>query len=254
MSNLSDREFYFVTPRDWPELYNLSLEVSQLVWPEFMRHDALANKYWRELYQLFPDYQLGLVENESNNLIATANSLPLAWDGNPLSLPDEGWEWALQQGFNDIGIQRPPKVSCALAIAILPAYRDRGLSPRIIKRMKAVAAGKNLKAFIAPVRPYLKSRYPLTPFEKFVAWKNHDGQPFDPWIRVHADEGGEIVKVCSKSMLITGTVEEWEDWTAMEFPESGAYVVYGALNPVEIDIEQDRGTYLEPNLWMYHPL
>jgi hypothetical protein len=254
MWNQFDRDFYFVTPNDWPDLIKLSLEVSQLTWPEFMRHNEPANKYWSELYDRFADFQLGLIESESNNLIATANSIPLAWDSDPLGLPDEGWEWAVRKGFSDAELGLVPKVSSALVIAILPAYRDRGLSTPIIQKMKAIAGEKNLKALIAPVRPYLKSRYPLTPFERYVTWKNTDGEPFDPWIRVHANEGAEIVKICPKSFLVTGTVDEWEDWTAMEFPESGSYVVHGALNPIVIDIDQNRGTYLEPNIWMYHPL
>jgi hypothetical protein len=39
----------------------------------------------------------------------------------------------------------------------------------------------------------------------------------------------------------------------MAFPESGAYVVPGALVPIEIDRECDEGLYLEPNVWMVHP-
>lgn len=38
----------------------------------------------------------------------------------------------------------------------------------------------------------------------------------------------------------------------MRFPESGEYIVEGALVPVEMDVERDRGTYVEPNVWMVH--
>jgi hypothetical protein len=37
-------------------------------------------------------------------------------------------------------------------------------------------------------------------------------------------------------------------------PESGEYVVPGALELVTIDRNVDRGTYVEPNVWMVHPL
>lgn len=43
-----------------------------------------------------------------------------------------------------------------------------------------------------------------------------------------------------------------EAWTGLRFPESGAYVVPGALTPVTIDREADRGEYVEPNVWMRH--
>jgi hypothetical protein len=38
----------------------------------------------------------------------------------------------------------------------------------------------------------------------------------------------------------------------MVFPESGDYVVEGALVPVTIDREGDIGRYADPNLWMRH--
>ena len=53
-------------------------------------------------------------------------------------------------------------------------------------------------------------------------------------------------------MRISGSVAEWEDWTKLVFPESGTYVVPGALVPVEIDRERDEGVYVEPNVWMHH--
>jgi hypothetical protein len=50
-----------------------------------------------------------------------------------------------------------------------------------------------------------------------------------------------------------GTVAEVEEWCGLAFPESGTYVVEGALAPVEIDRERDHGVYREPNVWMRHP-
>jgi hypothetical protein len=38
----------------------------------------------------------------------------------------------------------------------------------------------------------------------------------------------------------------------MEFPDSGSYVVDGALVPISIDRAADRGDYVEPNVWMRH--
>jgi hypothetical protein len=75
----------------------------------------------------------------------------------------------------------------------------------------------------------------------------------DPWLRPHERLGAEIVKVAPQSMRVLGTVAEWEDWAEMPFPETGAYVVPGALVPVDIDRGRDEGTYVEPNVWMVHP-
>jgi hypothetical protein len=53
-------------------------------------------------------------------------------------------------------------------------------------------------------------------------------------------------------MTIPGTVADWESWTGMSFPESGDYVVPGALTLVPIDRDADLGLYVEPNVWMHH--
>ena len=57
-----------------------------------------------------------------------------------------------------------------------------------------------------------------------------------------------------RSMTIPGTLAQWEKWTGMRFPESGEYVVPGALAPVRIDAEGGAGVYVEPNVWMRHAI
>ena len=75
-----------------------------------------------------------------------------------------------------------------------------------------------------------------------------------PWIRIHTRRGGRIAKPIPESLLITGTVGDWEQWTSMKFPESGEYVFPAGLAPVLIDRAQDAGTYWEPNVWIVHTL
>jgi hypothetical protein len=40
----------------------------------------------------------------------------------------------------------------------------------------------------------------------------------------------------------------------MKFPQSGLYIIPGALVSIEMDVEKDEGVYIEPNVWMVHPL
>ena len=51
-------------------------------------------------------------------------------------------------------------------------------------------------------------------------------------------------------MTVTGSREEWEEWTGLQFPEDGDYVVPGALVPVRF--ENGSGSYVEPNVWVRH--
>jgi len=127
-----------------------------------------------------------------------------------------------------------------------------GVSALMLGEMRRIAAAAGYEDLVAPVRPSLKSRYPLTPIEEYVTWTTTEGLPFDPWLRVHARAGATIEKVCFESMIIPGSVADWEEWTGMRFPASGTYVIPGALEPVDIDVTADRGVYVEPNVWMHH--
>jgi GNAT superfamily N-acetyltransferase len=153
----------------------------------------------------------------------------------------------MRQGFEHETADR----LCALAILVDPDEQGRGLSRLMLehKRGLAFARGWDL---VAPVRPSLKHRYPLTPIERYVEWRRDDGTLFDPWLRAHERLGAQLLGIAEDSLLAEGTVAELEEWCGLAFPESGSYVVDGALVPVEIDRERDRGRYREPNVWMRH--
>jgi len=55
-------------------------------------------------------------------------------------------------------------------------------------------------------------------------------------------------------MVIAGTLAEWREWTGLPLAESGPTVVPGALSPVHVSLKQDHAVYVEPNLWVRHPL
>jgi hypothetical protein len=169
------------------------------------------------------------------------------WNGTVEDLPD-GIDGAIARGFDEGGAN----VLCALVIMVPAALQGRGLSRRALEGMIEIARKHDLGALIAPVRPNWKDRYPLTPIERYAYWRRDDGLLFDPWMRVHERLSAEILKPEPESLRITGTVDEWETWTRMPFPESGEYVFPGGLATVEIDRERDVGRYWEPNVWMRH--
>ncbi len=55
-------------------------------------------------------------------------------------------------------------------------------------------------------------------------------------------------------MKIEAPIETWEQWTSLQFPTNGDYAIPMGLAPVSIDIQHQFGTYLEPNLWMFHDI
>jgi hypothetical protein len=110
------------------------------------------------------------------------------------------------------------------------------------------------RSLFAPLRPTAKHLEPLTPIGEYAHRVGADGLPFDPWLRVHVRAGGHIVKVAPTSMVISGTIADWTQWTGITFNSSGQMAIPGALVPVHISIEQDHGVYVEPNIWVHHPL
>lgn len=227
--------------------------VSEAVWPEFMLHDSTANQHWDGLFEEFGEYQFAFVDDTRDEVVGIGNSVPLAWEGSEENLPEEGWDWALIQSARDRVEGRAPKILCAIQISIHPDYQRRRLSVGLLEEMRELGRKNGLGGLIAPVRPSLKARYPITDIDRYIRWTNQAGLPFDPWLRVHVRQGGRIVKVCHRAMQVVASLEEWETWTEMRFPDDGSYVVPGALAPIEIDHALDRGTYVEPNVWVLHP-
>jgi hypothetical protein len=120
--------------------------------------------------------------------------------------------------------------------------------------MLDLARAHRLPALLAPVRPAAKAAYPLAPMERYVRWETDDGLPLDPWLRVHARLGADILAVAPRTLVIEGPVADWERWTSLRFPDSGPYVVPGALQPVVVDRERDLVRYEDPNVWMRHAI
>ena len=220
-------------------------ELTKDVIPEYNNHGDVLNRYWPRLTEELPDFQFHLLDGD--DIVARARSIPVRWDGTLEDLPG-GIDGAIARGFDETGAN----ALCALLIAVPRALQCRGVSAVALHGMIEIARRHGLASLIAPVRPSWKERYPLAPIERYAYWTRPDGMPFDPWMRVHARLGAEIVLPEPRSLRITGTVAEWEGWTAMPFPESGDYVFPHGLATLAVDRDADRGGYWEPNVWMRH--
>ncbi len=222
------------------------------VWPEFMLKDAISDRHWPRMAGELPQYQLVLID-VAGGVAAVARSMPLAWDGAVEGLP-RGWDDQFVRSIDGLDHGVAPDTLGAIMIVSDRAHRGDGLGSLMVSSMLASARLHGLGALIACVRPTLLERYPLIPIASYAGWTRQDGLPFDPWIRIHVRLGGRLSRPEPKSMRISGSVAEWESWTDMALPESGRYVVPGACAPVEIDRENDIGTYFDPNVWIIHDL
>jgi GNAT superfamily N-acetyltransferase len=223
------------------------------VWPVFMMHDPVANEHWHELWDRFIDFQFYVLDPDTDEVLCQANTIPFAWDGDPDELPD-GVDGVLPRAVAQHADAIAPTALCALQAVVTVGNRGRGLARVILEGMLDLARGAGFGDLVAPVRPSWKHRFPLIPMDDYRTWEIDEGLPYDPWYRQHVRVGGHFLQVCPGSMHISGTVGEWSDWTGQAFPGSGDHVVDGALVPVHIDLEADRGVYVEPNQWMRHPI
>jgi hypothetical protein len=242
--------YSLATLEEKPALAEQVRLLSREAWPEFLQHDAVCGQHWGSLFSTFARFQL-IVCDVDETVMAVGHTIPVAWDGTGQDLPS-GIDGVLERAVHHTQHGRAPTALSALAAIVAQRYQRQGLSAVILRAMRAMAAAHAFKALIAPVRPTWKARYPLTPMERYIRWRRVDGSPFDPWLRVHWRVGAELLQVAPQSMVVTGPVAAWEAWTDMTFPESGAYVVPGALQPVMIEREGDCGRYEDPNVWMRH--
>jgi GNAT superfamily N-acetyltransferase len=246
--------FTIITPHDLEDYRDRAGDLSEVCWPEFMLHDMVANESWHELFDRFSEYQFAMLDTETNRMAAMGNSLPFRWEKDLSELPEGGWDWVFLQAIDNHKNGVAPNIQSAIQIAIHPDYQSQGLSMKMVHAMRNIGKSRGFEHLVAPVRPNQKSKYPLISIDDYIHWKNDEGLPFDAWLRVHVRAGARIIKPCHEAMKICGTCAEWESWTGMKFPQSGSYVIPGALNPMEMNVERDEGVYIEPNVWLVHQI
>jgi hypothetical protein len=233
-----------------PELRRKIDQLNAQSWPEFLLHGNVH--HWHFLFDVFARYQL-LLFASADELIAVGHTIPLVWKGSVSDLPLTIEDVILRAEYAYRNRQTP-NTFCALAIMVDSTHRGQHLSSAVVQEMKFLTRQHACTALIAPVRPTSKTRYPLASMERYVEWKRADGAPLDPWIRVHWRMGAEALGIAPNTLTVEGTVEDWEKWTDMAYPDSGSYVVPGALQPVQIDRARNIGRYEDPNYWMKHPV
>ncbi|MGI5269030.1 N-acetyltransferase [Nonomuraea sp. CA-218870] len=222
-------------------------------WPEFMMKDPIADFFYAVADTVYPAYVLVADDDaEPGRLVARGCTMPFTLtDGE---LPDDGWDGVIRRAWlaRERG-ERPGRIS-ALEITVRRDLLGKGVSPLMVAAMRDNAARLGFDELVAPVRPNHKHREPHTPMAEYAFRARADGLPHDPWLRVHVRAGGKIVKVAPRSMTIAGTLAEWRAWTGLPFDRPGPVEVPGALNPVHVQPEHDHAVYVEPNVWVSHPL
>ncbi|MFC4785871.1 hypothetical protein ACT8ZV_15435 [Nocardioides sp. MAHUQ-72] len=238
-----------VTSGDRPDLESEVREAFRERWPEFIFHGEAAPKYLSRVGEYFGHFDILLLDE--GKVAAGGWGVPFAWTGDVEDLPD-GYDGALARSVEDHEAGRAPNALSFMAAAVAPAFDKQGLAQQVLSALVARAEEHGITHVVAPLRPTWKHRYPLTPMAEYATWVREDGLSIDPWIRTHQRMGATVLGPAARSMVISGTVAEWESWAEMPFPASGRYVVPDALNTITVDRAADRATYVEENLWVQH--
>ena len=241
-----------VTLAERPDLAPAVVDVITSRWPAFMLagepgHGADLT----ELASAVPQHQLALLAENDDEVLGVGRSVPLHWDGTAAGLP-AGWDGAVTAAAELVEQGAAPTAVSALSITLTPAATGRGLASPLLAGMKRAASQAGASALIVPVRPVLKSRYPLMPMDQYVAWRTEQGAVFDPWLRLHLAHGGTILGIADPSLTVTGSLDEWSDWVGLPLGESGEYVIPGGLVPLTVDRQANIAIYREPNVWVRH--
>lgn len=245
-------EYIVVTGREAKRFKELSTAVPAVDEIVFLDHDEIVQRYWPLLPSAFPDYQFCMVEHTTGRAVARGHSLPVVYDDPWSSLPDEGFDWVLEKGFLDRDAGQIPTVLSALYIVISDTFRGKNLSTLMLDAMRQIGRDKGLTHLIVPLRPSVKSLYPLIDIDEYCRWRDPNGEPFDSWLRVHVRAGGKVIQTCRRAMTVSESRQQWSEWTGMDFPGDGNYVIPHALVP--LTVRGNLGSYVEPGIWVVHDL
>ncbi|MGJ5755340.1 hypothetical protein FB563_3564 [Streptomyces puniciscabiei] len=223
-------------------------------WPEFVTNDPVGTAHYGRIPTELPQYAL-FAEDERGRIVAHAFSVPFALgvDGRR-TLPARGWDQILLWAFADLRRGTRPDTVSAVSVTVAPHAQGHGLSAVMLSAMRAGARALGFREVVAPVRPSAKHREPRTPIAEYAHRVRPDGLPEDPWLRVHARAGATIDSIAPASMTVGASLEEWRRWTGLPFDTAADVEVPGALVPVRCEPERGYAVYVEPNVWMRHPL
>ncbi len=238
-----------VTASARPDLDEEAAPAFRQRWPEFIFHDPITRQYLPRVEDYFADLDIFVLID--GHVAAGGWGVSFAWDGRLADLPD-GYDGALIRSVEDREAGRSSTTLSFMAAAVHPDHDSQGLATQVLSALTERATAAGIEHVVAPIRPTWKHKYPQVPMTEYATWLRDDELSIDPWIRTHQRMGAKILKVAPNSMVIPGTVAEWEKWADMPFPVSGSYVVLDALNLLEVDRGSDSAIYCEENLWMQH--
>ena len=224
-------------------------------WPPYVDADRTAAAALPAVSEAFAHLQVALTrpgdEDREDQLVGAAWGVPIAWDGDPTTLP-RGYSDALVRSLADREAASSCDALVVCAAQVHPGHARSGVASQLLSHLMTVAQGAGLHRVVAPLRLTAKHLHPRVPVEEYVRWRRPDGEAHDPWLRTHERMGARVVATTPASQHFEGTVEQWRAWTGLALETSGEHVVPGALAPLRVDLASGTAELLEPGAWVRH--
>lgn len=223
--------------------------------PAFMQGEQVALLMRRErLARRWGEYVVAALDADGM-AVARGVSVPFAANTSGREpFPAGGWDQVAVWAAEDALDEAEPDTVCALEIAVHPDHRNHGLSGLVLDAMRDNTRRLGFGRLVAPVRPPARSSEPLTPMESYIKRVRGDGLPSDYWLRLHVRHGGQIIGVAPCSAVVQAPLPQWCKWTGLPFDADGEVLVPGALAPVWVSVRMNIAVYVEPNVWVLHPV
>ena len=198
------------------------------------------------------DLEYIVILMEKERVVAFGIAVPFYWSGDIKDLPT--FDQSVRCGLEIQSLKKSFNSLNGYAICVSPDQRGKGLAKKVISEMKSMAKKEKCSHLLIPARPSRKHMYPLQSCLEYSKWRRNDGKLVDDWLRIHENLGAKYLLAMEDCDVYAGPLDEWSESTGMIFPQSGSYIVPGALSPLIVDIDKDIGMVREGNVWMSHPI
>ena len=220
----------------------------QAAFPPIILNTAININRWQKIEKYFPSLQqFGFDENQK--LIGFINTVTFNWNQEASLLPQDGWDWMVDQSIKDYEAKQKTNSIGGLQIIVCKEFLGKGYSKILIQKAKELKLENEFQNLFIPIRPTFKHHYAQMPMSEYLHFKKGE-KLYDPWIRTHLKCGATVLNICENSMNVKEPLAYWEKLTDQVITSSGNILIDGALYPVKIDLENKMGEYREPNIWI----
>lgn len=152
-----------VETRERPDLEQQAQAAFRQRWPEFIFHDPISNANIDKVGEYFAEWDLLVLRD--GQVLAGGWGVPLPWDGTTRDLPD-GYDDALVRSVTARESGRPTDTLCIMAAVVAAGAARKGLAGTVLSALRKRALDAGLTRVVCPVRPTLKSSYPLVSMDR----------------------------------------------------------------------------------------